>query len=176
MEEDNAKGEFFSSPPIKDPSLVGRRSIFQWQSEGKGLPMSLAFDVRRVLLRAIKNDVANGVLQWRSPITIAASMSLTLRNRPAPIHSKQRYVRSTFRATAAFHGKAMWDCAKFAVEGHEGSVKIFFGRCFAFFCDSIGDHYIALRWCREPGPSHWLRHTWYKLYSVTRHTHEQIKM
>ena len=32
------------------------------------------------------------------------------------------------------------------VEGLDGKVKIFFGRCLAFFCDAIGDHYIALRW------------------------------
>jgi hypothetical protein len=28
----------------------------------------------------------------------------------------------------------------------DGKVKIFFGRCLAFFCDAIGDHYIALWW------------------------------
>jgi hypothetical protein len=73
-------------------------------------------------------------------------MPLSLRNRLAPIQSKQRYVRSTFRTTAAFHGKAMWNYAKFEVEGKEEGVKIYFGRCLAFFCDAIGDHYIALRW------------------------------
>ena len=43
-------------------------------------------------------------------------------------------------------GKAIWDCAKFGVEGLDGRVKIYFGRCLAFFCDAIGDHYVALRW------------------------------
>ena len=65
----------------------------------------------------------------------------TKRYRLVPFDSKKRYVRLTFRATAKFHGKAMWDCAKFAVEGFDSSVKIFFGRCLA-----NGDHYIALRW------------------------------
>ena len=77
---------------------------------------------------------------------IGRSMSMSLRNRVAPIESKKRYVQSTFRATPGFHGRAMWDCAKFGVEGLDGKVKIFFGRCLAFFCDAIGDHYIALRW------------------------------
>ena len=108
--------------------------------------MSLAIDVRRALLRAIGNNLANGVLQWRAPITIGISMSLPLRNRLAPNQSKRRYVQSTVRAMNAFHDKALWDCAKFAVEGNEGNVKIFFGRCLAFFYDAIGDHYIALRW------------------------------
>ncbi len=80
MEDDNAKDDFFSPPPIKEPSLVGKRSIFQYQCEGKGLPVSLAIDVRRALLRAIGNSLANGVLQWRAPITIGTSMSLSLRN------------------------------------------------------------------------------------------------
>ena len=139
-------GEYFSPPPMVDPSLVGHNTIFQFQSDGKGLPMSLSSDVRRALLSAIKRDIANGVLQWRTPITIASSMSLSLRNRSAPFNSKKRYDRRTFRATAKFHGKAMWDCAKFAVEGFDSSVRIFFGRCLAFFRDAHGAHYIALRW------------------------------
>ena len=77
---------------------------------------------------------------------MASGMSLSLRNRLAPTNSKKRYVRRTFRATAKFHGKAMWDCVKFAVEGFDSTVKIFFGRCLAFFSDAIGDHYIAIRW------------------------------
>ena len=32
------------------------------------------------------------------------------------------------------------------MEGNEESVEKYFGRCLAFFCDAIGDHYIALRW------------------------------
>ena len=50
----------------------------------------------------------------------------TKRYRLIPFDSKKRYVRLTFRATAKFHGKAMWDCAKFAVEGSDSSVKILF--------------------------------------------------
>jgi hypothetical protein len=50
------------------------------------------------------------------------------------------------RATKKFHGKAIWDCVKFAVEGFDSTVKIIFGRCLAFFRDAIGDHYIAVRW------------------------------
>ena len=146
MEDDNAKDDFSRPLLMKEPSLVGKRSIFHYQSEEKGLPVSLAIDVRRALLRAIRNNLADGVLQWRAPITIGKSMSLSLRNRLAPNQSKRRYVPSTFRAMNAFHGKAAWDCAKFAVEGLDGNVKIFFGRCLAFFCDAIGDHYIALRW------------------------------
>ena len=73
-------------------------------------------------------------------------MSISLRNRLAPIESSNRYVTTTFRATSAFHGKAIWDCATFGVEGLDGRVKIFFGRCLACFCDAIGDLYIALRW------------------------------
>ena len=84
MEDDNAKDNFFSPPPIKEPSLVGKTSNFQYQCEGKGLPVSLAIDVRRALLRAIGNNLANGVLKWRAPITIGTSMSLSLRNRLAP--------------------------------------------------------------------------------------------
>ena len=30
MEDDNAKDNFFSPPPIKEPSLVGKRSIFHF--------------------------------------------------------------------------------------------------------------------------------------------------
>jgi hypothetical protein len=74
------------------------------------------------------------------------SMSISLRNRLAPIESSNRYATTTFRATSAFHGKAIWDCATFGVEGLDGRVKIFFGRCLACFCDAIGDLYIALRW------------------------------
>jgi hypothetical protein len=146
MEDDNVKDDFSRPLLMKEPSLVGKRSIFHYQSEEKGLPVSLAIDVRRALLRAIRNNWADGVLQWRAPITIGKSMSLSLRNRLAPNQSKRRYVPSTFRAMNAFHGKAAWDCAKFAVEGLDGNVKIFFGRCLAFFGDAIGDHYIALRW------------------------------
>jgi hypothetical protein len=39
-----------------------------------------------------------------------------------------------------------WDCIKLAVEGHDGNVKLYFGRCLAFFCDIKRDHYVALRW------------------------------
>jgi hypothetical protein len=147
MEDRAASGESVAVPAQKDASLVGKTSVFQIQSDGQGLPMSLGVIVRRVLLRAVKRDVANVVLQWRAPITIGRSMSISLRNRLAPIESTKRYVTSTFRATSAFHGKAIWDCAEFGVEGLDGRVKIFFGRCLAlFFCDAIADHYIALRW------------------------------
>jgi hypothetical protein len=135
-----------ASPIKKDPSLVGRTSVFQFQSDGNGLPRSLPINVRRVLLTAVKRDVANGVLQWRPPIAIGASMSLSLRNRLAPIESKNCYVRSILRPTARFHNKSMWDCVKFAVEGTDGRVKIYFARCLAFFRDNIGDHYVAVRW------------------------------
>jgi len=146
MEDRAATSDFFATPYQKDAALVGKSYVFQIQNDGQGLPMSLGLDVRRVLLRAVKRDLANGVLQWRPPVMIGRSMSMSLRNRVAPIESKKRYVQSTFRATPAFHGRAMWDCAKFGVEGLDGKVKIFFGRCLAFFCDAIGDHYIALRW------------------------------
>jgi hypothetical protein len=146
MEDRAATSDFFATPYQKDAALVGKSYVFQIQNDGQGLPMSLGLDVRRVLLRAVKRDLANGVLQWRPPVMIGRSMSMSLRNRVAPIESKKRYVQSTFRATPAFHGRAMWDIAKFGVEGLDGKVKIFFGRCLAFFCDAIGDHYIALRW------------------------------
>ena len=134
-------------PPIRqDPSLKGRKSVFQFQTTGKGLPLCLPESVRRVLLRAVKRDVASGVLQWRPPITIAGSMSISLRNRLAPIESKNSYVRCILRATAKFHNKPIWDCAKFAVEGEDGRVKLFFGRCLSFFSDANGDHYVAVRW------------------------------
>ena len=42
MEDDNAKDNFFSPPPIKEPSLVCKRSIFRYQCEGKGLPVSVS--------------------------------------------------------------------------------------------------------------------------------------
>ncbi len=29
--------------------------------------------------------------------------------------------------------------------------------------------------CREPSLSQMLRHTWYKLYALSRHTHEQMR-
>ena len=73
-------------------------------------------------------------------------MVLSLRNRLAPVKSNNRCVTSTLRATDRSHGKAIWDCVKLAVEGLDGRVKIFFGRCLAFFRDAIGEHYIALRW------------------------------
>ncbi len=105
-------------PPTKqDPWLKGRTSVFQFETTGKGLPLSLPEGVRRVLLSAVKRDVANGILQWRPPITIAASMSISLRNRLAPIESKNSYARTILRATAQFHNKPMWDCVKFACCG-----------------------------------------------------------
>ena len=146
MEDIGDMGEYCSPSPLKGPLLVGHKAEFQIQGDGKGLPMSLSVDVRRVLLRAIKRDIDSGVLQWRTPITMASSMSLSLRNRLAPTNSKKRYVRLTLRGTKKFHGKAIWDCVKFAVEGFDSTVKIFFGRCLAFFKDAIGDHYIAIRW------------------------------
>ena len=146
MEDCDDMGAYFRPPHRMDPNLVGHKTVFLIQNDGKGLPMSLSSDVRRVLLGAIKRDIANEVLQWRIPITIASSMSVSLRNRSAPFDSKNRYDRRTFRASAKFHGKAAWDCAKFAVEGNDSTVKIFFGRCLAFFRDANGDHYIALRW------------------------------
>ena len=146
MEDVDDMGVYLSPPPMKEPRLVGHKAAFQILSDGKGLPMSLSVDVRRVLLRAIKRDIDSGVLQWRTPITMASGMSLSLRNRLAPTNSKKRYVRRTLRATEKFHGKAVWDCVKFAVEGFDSTVKIFFGRCLAFFSDAIGDHYIAIRW------------------------------
>ena len=88
----------------------------------------------------------NGVLQWLPPIKVAPAISLTLRNRLAPIQSKRRYVRKVFRATSKFHSKEVWDCVKVAVEGSDANVKLYFGRCLAFFCDIKGDHYVALRW------------------------------
>ena len=146
MEDIDDMGEYFSPPTMKEPLLVGHKAEFHIQSDGKGLPRSLSVDVRRVLLRAIKRDIDAGVLQWRTPITMASSMSLSLRNRMAPTNSKKRFIRLTLRATAKFHGKAIWDCVKFAVEGFGTTVKMFFGRCLIFFCDAIGDHYIAIRW------------------------------
>ena len=108
--------------------------------------MSLPMHIRRVLLRAIKRDVANGVLDWHHPITIATSLSLSMLNRLATDTSHNRYVTSTLRATDRFHCNAIWDCVKLAVEGLDGRVRIFFGRCLAFFRDAIGEHYIAVRW------------------------------
>ena len=146
MENRAANNTFVAVHAQKEASLIGKKTVFQIQNQDQGLPMSLGVVVRSILLRAIKRDVANGVLQWRTPITMGRSMSISLRNRLAPFESANRYVTTTFRATSAFHGKAIWDCAKFGVEGLDGRVKIFFGRCLAFFCDAIGDHYVALRW------------------------------
>ena len=146
METRTSLVDLFQPPTLKDTALVGKTSGFEIETDGKGLPMSLPMDIRRVLLRAIKRDVANGVLHWRHPITIATSLSLSMRNRLAPVTSNNRYVASTLRATDRFHGKAIWDCVKLAVEGLDGRVRIFFGRCLAFFRDAIGEHYIAVRW------------------------------
>ncbi len=55
--------DLFKPPTLRDTALVGRNSVFEFQTDGKDLPMSLPMDVRRVLLRAIKRDVANGL--WR---------------------------------------------------------------------------------------------------------------
>jgi hypothetical protein len=138
--------DLFKPQTLKDTALVGRTTGFEVETDGKGLPMSLPMDIRRVLLRAIKRDVANGVLDWHHPITIATSLSLSMLNRLAPVTSNNRYVTSTLRATDRFHGNAIWDCVKLAVEGLDGRVRIFFGRCLAFFRDAIGEHYIAVRW------------------------------
>jgi hypothetical protein len=41
----------------------------------------------------------------------------------------------------------MWDCAIFAVEGLDGSVKLFLEGALLFFAmRAIGGYYIALRW------------------------------
>ncbi len=90
-------------------------------------------DIRRVLLRAIKRDVANGVLDWHHPLTIATSLSLSMRNRLAPVTSNNRYVTSTLRAKDRFHGNAIWDCVKLAVEGLDGRVRIFLEDASLFF-------------------------------------------
>jgi hypothetical protein len=34
---------------------------------------------------------------------------------------------------------------------------------------------ITILLCREPSLSQMLRHTWYKLYALSRHTHEQMR-
>jgi 5'/3'-nucleotidase SurE len=108
--------DLFKPQTLKDTALVGRTTGFEIETDGKGLPMSLPMDIRRVLLRAIKRDVANGVLDWHHPITIATSLSLSMLNRLAPVTSNNRYVTSTLRATDRFHGNAIWDCVKLAVD------------------------------------------------------------
>jgi hypothetical protein len=50
--------DFFKPPTLQHTALVGRTSVFEIETDGKGLPMSLPMDIRRVLLRAIKRDVA----------------------------------------------------------------------------------------------------------------------
>jgi hypothetical protein len=146
MENRNDYEDMFKPPTLQETAVVGRTSLFESKNDGKGLPTSLPINVRRVLLSAIQRDVANGVLIWQPPITIASRLSITFRNRLAPVTSSNRYVTSTLRATERFHGKAIWDCVKLAVERLDGRVKIFFGRCLAFFRDATGEHYIALRW------------------------------
>ena len=44
MEDDNVKDDFSRPLLMKEPSLVGKRSIFHYQSEEKGLPVSLISD------------------------------------------------------------------------------------------------------------------------------------
>ena len=91
MEDRAANGAFVAVSAQKDASLVDKTSVFQIQNHDQGLPMSLGVVVQRVLLRAIKRDVANGVLQWRAPITMGRSMSISLRNRLAPFESANHY-------------------------------------------------------------------------------------
>jgi len=145
--ETHPSEDFLAGEPVKVPSLVGQKTIFQYGNATGGTPIKgLGNDVNRVLLNAVLRDVNNGVLQWLPPIKVAPAISLTLRNRLAPTQSKRRYVRKVFRATRKFHSKEVWDCVKLAVEGSDANVKLYFGRCLAFFCDIKGDHYVALRW------------------------------
>ncbi len=47
MEDIDDMGEYLSPPPMKEPLLVGHKTEFQIQSDGKGLPMSLSVDVQK---------------------------------------------------------------------------------------------------------------------------------
>ena len=146
--ETHPSDDFLGTEPVKVPSLVGPKFIFQYGNDTCGKPIKgLENEVNRVLLNAVVRDVNNnGVLQWLPPIKVASAISLTLRNRLAPIQSKRRYIKKVFRATSKFHSKEVWDCVKVAAEGSDANVKLYFGRCLAFFCDIKGDHYVALRW------------------------------
>ena len=145
--ETHPSDDFLGTEPVKVPSLVGPKLIFQYGNDTCGKPIkALENEVNRVLLNAVLRDVNNGVLQWLPHINVSSAISLTLRNRLAPIQSKRRYIKKVFRATSNFHSKEVWDCVKVAVEGSDANVKLYYGRCLAFFCDIKGDHYVALRW------------------------------
>jgi hypothetical protein len=62
MENRAANNTFVAVHAQKEASLIGKTTVFQIQNQDQGLPMSLGVVVRSVLLRAIKRDVANGVL------------------------------------------------------------------------------------------------------------------
>ena len=110
-------------------------------------------DSRRALAKAIDRDIANGVLNWQEPVEYSSAMKMTMVDRQTQPHDPKRLVLTTLRAKKTFQGRPTNDFVKVEVEDDNGQGRLYFAKCEAFFRDSRGEHYVALRWLDQSGPT-----------------------
>ena len=109
-------------------------------------------DSRRALAKAIERDINSGVLNWQEPVEYSSAMKMTMVNTQTQPNDPKRLVLTTLRAKKTFQGRPTNDFVKVEVEEGNGQGRLYFAKCEAFFRDSRGALYVALRWLDQSGP------------------------
>jgi hypothetical protein len=132
-----------------DPKLMGTLLNLDIVNK-KGLPAHTSFTAKTHIFLAIRKDTRGHTptLQWTPPIRCGSQMKTTLEDMQLHSDDDRRYVTMTLRAQPLFQGTPAIDNVKVWIEEDAGH-RFYFGRCFAFFVDAEGQHYVGLRWYAE---------------------------
>jgi hypothetical protein len=80
-------------------------------------------------------------------------MKMTMGDRQTKPNDPKRLALTTLRAKKSFQGRPTNDFVKVEVGEDNGQGRLHFAKREAFFRDSRGDHYVALRWLDQWSPA-----------------------
>jgi hypothetical protein len=130
----------------RDPELKGKVTVLDLQNK-TGLPDCLTITECMHIFLSIRKDTRgdNPPLTWSEPLTCATQFKTTLEDRQVPSEDDRRFRNVILRAQRTFQGIPATDSVKVWIEEDAGR-KLYFAKCFAFFKDGNGDHFVGLRW------------------------------
>lgn len=130
----------------RDPALMGEQTVLDLVDQ-TGLPDCLTkTECMHIFLSIRKNTRGeNPPLTWTPPFSCATQFKTTLEDKQLPEQDDRRFRNVILRAQPTFQGIPATDSVKVWVEEDAGR-KLYFAKCFAFFKDGAGDHYVGLRW------------------------------
>jgi hypothetical protein len=135
------------------PCSVGVGQTLSIFASRTGLPTWLSIDERRGLRLAIINALHDKTLTWKEPISTFSQMKLTLEDKQHEIHDAYRLAKLILRAQPIYQGRPAFDNIKLQVEEERGCIRVYFGKCLAFFKDHDANMFVGVRWF-EPADGH----------------------